>query len=273
MSDQDSVEFLIDRLRSWLNESRRETSALDLAADSGEAVVTGFGIVDLVEEFTALKHEVKLQTKSGRGLVEQFEGALAALREAVDQVRQAGGQGDHPRSGRAMALALADLDEALERGGREIERASRRLAHDLARDLEAALESIHARRSWPRRLLLAGDHRAALAAAREAGLKQAGLFDSLIEGYGVIHKRLARVMAAERIVPIECEGRPVDPEQMTVVEVVDDPSRPPGFVVSVSRQGYMWNGRVLRCSEVRATRLAPRATPGERAPVGAGISS
>ena len=37
-------------------------------------------------------------------------------------------------------------------------------------------------------------------------------------------------MAAERVEHIPCEGRPVDPERMIVIEVVDDPDRPPGTV-------------------------------------------
>lgn len=275
MNDQDSIDFIIDRFRSWLKESRLETAALDLAG-GGEAARIDFGIVDLVEEFTALKHEVKLQTKSGRGLVDQVEEALATLREVIEQVRAAGGRGEEPRTGRGMALALADLDEALERGRREIDRARRRFAVDLARELETDLEAIHARRSWFRRLLLADDHQTVLAAVRQADHRRIDLFDSLIEGYGVIHKRLARAMGAERITAIECEGRPVDPHLMTVVEVLDDPERPPGVVVSVSRGGYLWNGRVLRCSEVRANRLAPAAItgePGSRTTVGADSSS
>ena len=41
---------------------------------------------------------------------------------------------------------------------------------------------------------------------------------------------------------------------MTVIEVVDDPDRPPGEVVDEVRRGYTWRGRVLRFAEVRASR-------------------
>src|SRR5262249_11029972 len=78
------------------------------------------------------------------------------------------------------------------------------------------------------------------------------ILDALLEGYGLIQSRLARVMAAERIERISCEGRPVDPERMIVIEVVDDPDRTPGTVVKELRAGYTWKGRVLRYAEVQA---------------------
>ena len=46
---------------------------------------------------------------------------------------------------------------------------------------------------------------------------------------------------------------------MTVVEVVDDPLRPPGLVVEEMRPGYYWKDKVIRFAEVRAVqgRTAP----------------
>ena len=44
---------------------------------------------------------------------------------------------------------------------------------------------------------------------------------------------------------IECVGKPVDPNLMTVVEVVDDPLRPPGLVVEEVRPGYYWKDKVI----------------------------
>ena len=43
-----------------------------------------------------------------------------------------------------------------------------------------------------------------------------------------------------------------DPNLMTVVEVVNDPRRPPGLVIEEVRPGYCWKDKVLRFAEVRA---------------------
>jgi molecular chaperone GrpE len=61
-------------------------------------------------------------------------------------------------------------------------------------------------------------------------------------------------MDAGQVRRIDCVGLPVDPGQMTVVEVVDSPDRAPGHVVDEVRRGYTWRGRVLRYAEVRAAR-------------------
>ena len=39
---------------------------------------------------------------------------------------------------------------------------------------------------------------------------------------------------------------------MIVIEVVEDPDRPPGTVVKELRSGYTWKGRLLRYAEVQA---------------------
>jgi molecular chaperone GrpE len=68
-------------------------------------------------------------------------------------------------------------------------------------------------------------------------------------------------MDKEGILRIRCLGQPVDPTCMTVVEVVDDPTRPPGLVVDEVRTGYYWKSKVFRFAEVRAVR-GKRSTEG-----------
>jgi molecular chaperone GrpE len=85
------------------------------------------------------------------------------------------------------------------------------------------------------------------------------LFDSFLEGFGLIHNRLRRVMASEQITHIACEGLEVDPDLMTVVELVDEPKDRPGTVAKELRRGYTWQGRILRFAEVQAVRAGPKA--------------
>jgi len=47
-------------------------------------------------------------------------------------------------------------------------------------------------------------------------------------------------MAAEGVERIRCEGLPVDPELMTVLEVIDVPDQSPGTVMKELRRGYTW---------------------------------
>jgi molecular chaperone GrpE len=83
------------------------------------------------------------------------------------------------------------------------------------------------------------------------------LVDTLLEGFGLIQQRLKRALSADRIEKIVTVGKPVDVNQMIVVGVVEAPDSPAGVVVEEVRRGYTWNGRLLRCAEVRAARRPP----------------
>ena len=89
------------------------------------------------------------------------------------------------------------------------------------RRVETALKELHGSRSWIRRRLLREYHREIIDVIRRNGAKRHELFDSFLEGYGLIQNRLRRVMASEQVERIKCEGLTVDPERMTVIEVVD----------------------------------------------------
>jgi molecular chaperone GrpE len=264
---------LLSQFRVWLREARAEgelpwPEAEDETASTG-AEDDAIGLYRLIEEFTALRHELKLQTKGTRGLQEQTEALLPALRQAIEQFRAV-----EPREAQAawtaskpLAEALADLDEALDRGHVEIEKARRRLIDEPAEELAAALDAHFSQQSWFRRRRLRAYHEQ----VRELVLGQGtegrrSLFDALLEGYGLIQSRLRRALDAERLERIDCVGRPVDPGLMTVVEVVDDPDRPPGVVVEEVRRGYTWRGRVLRYAEVRASRSPAPARDGQPEP-------
>ena len=253
-------EALLDRFRQWLRDAHVEALATEYEPPPNEDD-DGFGLYRLVEEFTALRHEVKLQTKGSRGLQEQAETLLPALRQAIEQFRSV-----EPReaqavwaAGKPLAEALADLDEALDRGRSEIEKARRRLVDEPASDLAEALDASFAGQSWFRRRRTRSYHEAAREVLREHGpAARRPFFEALLEGYGLIQTRLRRGMDAGQLYRIEALGQPVDPGLMTVVEVVDDPSRPRAEVVDEIRKGYTWRGRVLRYAEVRASRsLSP----------------
>jgi molecular chaperone GrpE len=259
MNSRVDVDALLDRFRDWLDSASAE-SELEPASERGLAAdkdpIREFGLIDLIEEFTALRHELKLQTKSSRALAEQTETVQEALKQAIDQFRSVEPKEDQAAwtAGKALALGLADLDEALHRGEAEICRARRQIADLAPQSLASELDELHRRRSWISRRWLRGYHHQVRELVERDGASRHALFDSFAEGFGLIRKRLSRVMAAEQLEPIACLGRAVDPELMTVLEVVDSPAQPAGTVTKELRRGYKWRGRVLRFAEVQAVR-------------------
>ena len=75
---------------------------------------------------------------------------VAALRQAVDRIRGVDLKEAQTvwGAGKVLAEALADLDEALLRGEREIERARRQIAGESLSRLESNLETLYRRQSW-----------------------------------------------------------------------------------------------------------------------------
>jgi molecular chaperone GrpE len=272
MNDQADVEAILEKFRNWLEDARIEANGQEVI-EPGLDSAPGpppreFGIIDLVEEFTALRHELKLQTKSGRGLIEQTENTVTALRQAIDQFRSVESKEAQAvwSAGKALAEALADLDEAIVRGEREIDRARGQIADQAVRDLETSVTNLFRGRSWVRRRFLRFFHREVIEVIHRDGQTRHELFESFLEGYRLIQKRLRRALLSEQVAHIPCEGKPVDPELMTVIEVVDEPRDRPGTVARELRRGYTWRGRVIRFAEVQAVRgalLTPSAPDDE----------
>jgi molecular chaperone GrpE len=251
------IEAVLERFQQWLDEVRVEAVALDHTLRDGER--PEFGLIDLVKEFTALRQEIKLETKSARSLQEQAEALLPPLRQAIEHFRSVVPREEQAawNAGKALAEGLATLDEALDRGRTQIEKARELLVDEQARALTEALDQLFKSQSWFRRRRLRRYHEKVMEVVRkDAQGPRRHWFESLLEGYGLMQNRLRRVMQAEDIERIESLGRQVDPELMIVVEVVDEPDVPAGTVIEELRRGYLWQGRVVRHAEVKAARGA-----------------
>ncbi|MEW4568914.1 nucleotide exchange factor GrpE [Tautonia sp. JC769] len=249
----------LDLLRDWLHRTREEAESEPVVRSDSDAGAD-VGLLRLVEEFTALRHEVKLQTKGTRDLRDQSEALLPELRRAIEQFRSVEPKEQQAAfaAARPLAEALADLDEALDRARGEWEKARDRLVVEPARDLDTAIEATFRGQSWFARLRSRAYHEKVQAVIRDRSrwLRPA-LVDALIDGIALIQGGLHRVMTAERLERIATVGQPADPKRMTVVELADAPGVAPGLVVDEVRRGYCWRGRVLRFAEVRAARSTP----------------
>jgi molecular chaperone GrpE len=263
MTDPSPDEQLLRRFGEWMRETREEAARIDNRGDDTACVerevpAAGFGLYRLVEEFTALRHEVKLQTKSSRGLDEQATSLAASLNQALEALRSVQPKEAQAAwtAGQGLARALAELDEALDRGRAQTEKAAATLAGEPGMQWIAKLDAWHAGLSSWRRWRHAAYYRELRELIEREGRRprQATLLAALVDGYRLIQKRLTQTMLAEDIARIDTVGWPVDPERMVVVDVVDVADSPPGLVHDELRRGYTWKGRLLRQAEVRTTR-------------------
>jgi molecular chaperone GrpE len=277
----ETIDAILADFRSWLQEAAsRSEPANDLmpAAQLAEPI----DLHMLVGQFTALRHEVNLQTKAVRSQQEQNAETLRQLEQALQSLQQA--QPGAPRDGqpigdeqlRPILKTLVDIADALMVAEREVRRMTQGILPDLDQ-LVVVPESAPPRPSFwgklfgrrPPRSGAGGEKR--LDRLEQAVERVRGMLGSLVAGYSMSLLRVERALRHHGLEPIVCAGEPFDPEQMEVVDVVAESGLASGEVVEEVRRGYLWRDRVFRYAQVRVAKdsVSPRAA-GEHSPAARG---
>ncbi len=255
------TEDILRRFQQWLTQTNQELEQAEEPQPAAEAPSPPVGLLQLIEAFTALRHELKLQTKSARGLEESLQTALGGLDRAMEQFRGVQPQetAAAERAARPLVEALIELDEALRRGEKAIAATQRRLLEETPQRLAEGLQQRFAQlSSWQRWRGRRWQAEVLQRCRQLVAETQTPVLSSLGEGYQLICARLQRMLSEQRIERLPCLGRRVDPSQMKVIELVDAPDAAPETVVDELRPGYLWRGQVVRYAEVRATRAVPQ---------------
>jgi molecular chaperone GrpE len=283
----EAIENVLAEFRTWLQQ---------LPVDGGEVTAPAGGPVDLhtlVGQFTALRHEVNLQTKALRNQQEQAAEALKLLQHTVealeqhqDTVEEARQETEDDRL-RPLFKGLVDLYDALALARRELERVRETAMPSAAlfsRTDEPLPElppepQMRTLTFWDR--LFGYDWQARVAAfteladmrkqlaqyrerlqAQQQERRQAemvlergrGFVESVIAGYTMSLQRLERLLEQHGLEPLASVGTAFDPERMEVLDAVPNSGRPAGEVVEEVRRGYLWRDRVFRFALVRVAK-------------------
>jgi molecular chaperone GrpE len=207
--------------RRWLEEVATSEPEALATGRAAVAHASGSDVVDLatvVGAFTALRHEVNLQTKATRAQSEQFAQALEALRQPA--------QPNDDAAIRPLVKALTEAYGTLTRTTTEIDR---------LRQTTAESPSF-----WDRLFRRASTVPARLAAA--------------VTGLQMSERRIEQLMRDVGLEPVEVVGKPFDPETMEAVEAIASGEHLSGTVVEELRRGYRWRGRVFRFAQVRVAK-------------------
>ena len=208
----------------------------------------------LVGQFTALRHEVNMQTRAARAAVEQNAEVLRQLAARPEPPPATATSDDALRP---VAKALIDIADALALSLRQMEKFGE-AAEGLLAELTAPpaadaagspKPAFFARLFGSRPAPPEPDDRTRLAADK---LRQ--LAAAAADGYAMSLRRIERVLPTLELEPLSCTGEIFDPETMEAVEVVGDSGLPPGTVVEEVRPGYRWRGKVFRFAQVKVAR-------------------
>ena len=258
------VETILADFRSWLQQAKELPRSLTVAARDDLDVVT------VVQQFTALRQEVNLQTKTSRAQLEQNAQTIAALQQALAVLKQQPAPSDKSGSDEALRpllKTLIDAHDALALAEREVRRLMENQPSPLPPTAHGAPPEIKLRLPYWARWFgldasiqkqlarLKARHSSTPAPASDDGaarLRQ--ILDALLVGYRMSLQRIERAFEQQSLEPIPCVGEPFDPELMEVAEVVREEGRASTEVIQEVRRGYFWHGRLFRYAQVRVAK-------------------
>lgn len=244
------------------------------------------GVIDIVEAFTSLRHELKLQVRSGRDLQQSLDERLQHIEQRLDEqvalvsrieiqppVSQAVATADGDQrllaESRQLAEALAEIEENLERA---VETLRAPLAATVPPpgpasplpELLVQFDRIVAEATWTSKLL------ARPLLARLRGFIESGLIESEVQkptsqpadparerlevsgrGLELLLQRVQRLMEGCEVVRQDVLGQAFDAETMRAIDVVSADSVPSMHVAEQLRPLYLWQGQVLKYANVR----------------------
>ena len=246
----EAVDGLLAEFRDWLGSAsagRQPPGAHFHREPDAPRSPAPVDLFTLVGQFTALRHEVNLQTKAARAATEQAAEALKRLAEPPPEPDD---------KARAAVKAVIDIADALALSLRQAER-----LRDAAAEL---LDELTAERGDPqppgpgffgrlfgRRPGPAEDTEPPVDPTADK-LRQ--LVAAAADGYALSLRRVERLLPTLELEPRPCYGGPFDPDWMEAVEVVGDTGEPPGTVVEEVRPGYLWRGKPFRPAQVKVAR-------------------
>jgi molecular chaperone GrpE len=88
--------------------------------------------------------------------------------------------------------------------------------------------------------------------------------ERLAEGIRMVHRKVAKLLEASGVQPIEALGHPFDPYRHEAVAEVETIEEPDGYVVEEVRRGYMFKERLLRASVVKVAKSPAKPEEEER---------
>jgi molecular chaperone GrpE len=285
----EGVARVLADFRAWLEETypSLDSSPLPPSAEPAAKI----DLHTLLAQFVALRHEVNLQTRATRAQQEHNGEALRQLGQALELLRRSqesardGQQQASEEALRPLYKALVDVYDALTLATREVQRMQETVVRDLEQ-LVPAVEPVEEVTPpevpgtrlpfWARWLGVKVPDNAALAGfgarllaerrreharqqeqaqrAQEGVERVRQVLSSLLTGYTMSVQRVERALRQHGLEPLAAVGKPFDPELMEVLEAVTGSGRPAGEVLDEVRRGYLLNGRIFRCAQVRVAR-------------------
>lgn len=231
-----------------------------------------FGLVDVIEAFTAMRHEFRTQSTEDRKLADQLAGATERIEQLEQTIQRS--IDTIPQS----PAATSRTDEELASG--EFRRLCETLAeidHHLARTVESAIQALEQRGQGNAQQAGAAEHfkqQIDLQLDRTSPLRRWFVrswarqlqqsfapppqstpvtTSATVSALRMLCQRVARLIRDAGVERIDVTGEPFDGSLMNAVESVASDDYPNGHVALQLSPAYRWHETIVRYAEVNVS--------------------
>jgi molecular chaperone GrpE len=206
-----------------------------------------FGLIDLVDAFTAFRHEVRSQVKESRTTNESLQGVSGQIAEVLNALqRPASKSSDQVDASARFAMTLIEFDIQWTRAVDAAVRNDQHLQQQQELSGRAFTDAVAGLSAWQR--WLAGP----LIRHYQNGPPIIDQDSSaMTEGLIILLSRLRQVLTEYQIERIDTLGQPFDAELMRSIGTVENASVPAGHVAQQLAPAYRRQGKVIRYADVR----------------------
>jgi molecular chaperone GrpE len=222
-----------------------------------------FGLVDIIEAFTAMRQELRTQSRETRdlsqSLIETSSGIVEIeerLHAAAARIEAVAAESRGDDESRRMAETIAEIDQHVLRAVQAIHRSSTMtnappsLDTDALRSqLTASINSLGSVGRWFAKPLIAKLD--AIVDQWRASQPQPQGDNATTQGLNMLVDRIARLMNDQQIERVETLGETFDGETMNAIDAVASESQSRGTVLEQLAPGYRYRGRVIKYAQVR----------------------
>jgi len=222
-------------------------------------VPPAFGLVDIVDAFTAMRHEWRTQSRESRQLSESIKNTAQHLVQIESTLKHKLTAATDDGRLKSLLSIVVELDIALQRAvdntALQTTVTAPRSKSALRLALINSVQRIYNQNGFFKRWFVRTFFQKVIGEIESIGDTQAdnGNQRAAHEGVSMALGRLRRMMAEQNLIRVDTLGKPFDGESMTAIASVDSDQYESGIVAEQLNPAYFYESRLIRYAEVKVS--------------------
>jgi len=216
MPTEPQKQELLDQFQHYLEQNNQDSFTSNEQPD----------LNTLLSELTALKTEVKTESRHYKNTLDTLSSALSTVQE----------------DNKTLSADLALSTEQLQQQQTEITRTMLLEIVDIYDRMSSSLDVLQA-------------YRPVKSLFKNSRQKDMHFIDQIKQGQLMTTRRFEQLLQRYQVRTIDCIGKLLDPITMSAVETSHDPKLQNGIVLEELRKGFLFQHQVLRVAEVKVNKI------------------